>query len=283
MPEIKALEVSLEQDLRRLSVHLWRSGVPHRIVEEAGRQVVLVGDEGHVAIARDLHARIERGEQLPPIVLVPRAERTQRTGVPLTPKSVPVTLTLIALSLIGFYIGTIDPRLESWFTFFEFDQLGRFIFFKVTTGEYWRLLTPIFLHFSLLHIVFNMLWLWDLGRRVELRQGPWQLLLIVVLIGVGSNVAQAAFAGPRIFGGMSGVDYGLLGYCWLWGWLRGDRVLYVPKTVLIAMLAMMLLAMTGIIESVGGPAVANAAHVGGFVMGLLLAGYVMLFTRDGGK
>lgn len=281
MPEIKSLEVSIEQDLRRLSVHLWRSGVPHRIVEEAGQQVVLVGDERHVPIVRDLYGRIERGEQLPPIVLVPRATRPERTAMPLA--LTPVTLVLIALSLVGFYIGTIDSRLESWFTFFEFDQLGRFVFFKVTTGEYWRLLTPIFLHFSLLHIVFNMLWLWDLGRRVELRQGPWQLLLVVVLIGVGSNIAQAAFAGPQIFGGMSGVDYGLLGYCWLWGWLRRDRVLYVPKTVMIAMIGMMLLSMTGIIEFVGGPSVANAAHVGGFVMGLLLGGYVMLFTRDAGK
>lgn len=278
MSEIKSLEVPIEQDLRRLSVHLWRSGVPHRIVEEAGRQVVLVGDERHVAIVRDLHARIERGEKLPPIVLVPRAAHAA-AHAPMPVAMAPVTLALIALSLIGFYIGTLDSRLESWFTFFEFDQLGQFIFFKTASGEYWRLLTPIFLHFSLMHIVFNMLWLWDLGRRVELRQGPWQLLLIVVLIGAGSNIAQALFAGPNIFGGMSGVDYGLLGYCWLWGWLRKDPVLHVPKAVMIAMVAIMLLSMTGITEFVGGPAVANAAHVGGFIMGLLLGGYVMLLTR----
>lgn len=280
MTEIKTLEVAIERDLRPLSVYLWRSGVPHRIVEEAGQQVLWVDSEQHAAAVRALYARLERGEPLPAIAMPPPIARPQAANQTLA--STPVTLALIALSLIGFYIGTLDSRLESWLTFFEFDQLGGFIFFKVTTGEYWRLLTPIFLHFSLMHIVFNMLWLWDLGRRVEQRQGPWQLLLIVVLIGAGSNIAQAAFAGPNIFGGMSGVDYGLLGYCWLWGWLRNDRVLYVPKPVMIAMIALMLLSMTGITEFMGGPSVANAAHVGGLVMGLLLGAYVMLVSRTKG-
>ncbi len=279
MPEIKSLEVAIEQDLRPLSVYLWRSGVPHRIVEEAGRQVVWVNSEQNAARVRELYARVERGEALPPVAAtVPGvAPRVRKLMLARTP----VTLVLIALSIIGFYIGAIDPRLEAWLTFFDFNTLGRFVFFRIPQGEYWRLLTPIFLHFSLMHIVFNMVWLWDLGRRVELRQGPWQLLLIVVLIGVGSNLTQAVFAGPNIFGGMSGVDYGLLGYCWLWGWLRKDPVLYVPKAVMIAMVAIMLLSMTGISEFMGGPAVANAAHVGGLVMGLLLGGYVMLMTRKG--
>jgi GlpG protein len=277
MPEIRSLEVAIEQDLRPLSVYLWRSGVPHRINEEAGLQVVWVNGEQNAARVRELYARLERGETLPPVAaavpgVVPRVRRLMLARTP-------VTLVLIALSIIGFYIGAIDPRLEAWLTFFEFDQIGHFIFLKSVGGEYWRLLTPIFLHFSLMHIVFNMMWLWDLGRRVELRQGPWQLLLIVVLIGVGSNMTQAMFAGPNIFGGMSGVDYGLLGYCWLWGWVRKDPVLHVPKAVMIAMIAIMLLSMTGISEFMGGPAVANAAHVGGLIMGLLLGAYVMFLTR----
>jgi GlpG protein len=282
MPEIKSLEVAIEQDLRPLSVYLWRSGVPHRINEEAGLQVVWVDGEENAARVRELYARLKRGEALPAPArhgFVVAAQTARVRSVPLA--RTPVTLTLIVLSVIGFYIGAIDSRLEALLTFFEFDQVGSFVFFKLSAGEYWRLVTPIFLHFSPLHIVFNMLWLWDLGRRVELRQGPWQLLLIVLLIGAGSNIAQAAFAGPNIFGGMSGVDYGLLAYCWLWGVLRKDPVLHVPKAVMIAMVAIMLLSMTGISEFMGGPAVANAAHVGGLLMGLLVGGYVMLVTRTG--
>jgi rhomboid protease GlpG len=278
MPEIKALEVAIEQDLRPLSVYLWRSGMPHRIVEEAGMQVVWVEREQQADKVRALYARQQRGEALPslaaPIIIAkPR-------GADFAPWRTPVTTVLILLSLIGFFIGSIDTALLPWFTFFEFDQLGGYVFFNAVKGEYWRLLTPIFLHFSPLHIVFNMLWLWDLGRRVELVQGRWRLLLIVVLIGAGSNIAQAVFAGQNIFGGMSGVDYGLLAYCWLWGWLRKDPVLHVAKPVMIAMLAMLLLSMTGITEVMGIGAVANAAHVGGLIMGLLLGIYVILVLRS---
>lgn len=278
MSEIKVLEVAIERDLRPFSVYLWRSGIPHRIVEEAGAQALWTTGEREAALVRQLYQRVERGEELPPL---PAASsiRVAPIASRINPARVPVTLVLIALSLVGFYIGATGSALEAWFTFFEFDKLGRFIFFNVASGEYWRMLTPIFLHFSLMHIVFNMLWLWDLGGRVEMRQGSWQLLLVVVLIGVGSNVAQAAFAGPNIFGGMSGVDYGLLGYCWLWGVVRKDPVLHVPRVVMIAMVAIMLLSMTGITQFVGGPAVANAAHVGGLLMGLLLGAYTMLVSR----
>jgi len=278
MSEIKALEVSIEQDLRPLSVYLWRSGVPHRIVEEAGQQVIWVQREPQAEGVRALYARMQRGEALPALA-APLVVAKPRS-VDFAPWHTPVTSVLVVLSLIGFFIGTIDKALLPWFTFFEFDQLGGYVFFNTVKGEYWRLLTPIFLHFGWPHIVFNMLWLWDLGRRVELVQGRWRLLLIVVLIGAGSNITQAAFAGQNIFGGMSGVDYGLLGYCWLWGWLRKDPILHVPKPVMIAMLVMMFLSMTGITEVMGIGAVANAAHVGGLLMGLLLGAYVILVLRS---
>lgn len=277
MSELKALEVSIDEDLRSLSVYLWRNGVAHRIVEAAGLQVLWVQHEQHVDAVRNLYARVQRGESLP--TLPPPLTIAPRRSPGLAPWRTPVTLVLIALSLIGFVIGTFDTRLLPWLTFFQYDQLGPFVFFNAMKGEYWRLLTPIFLHFSLMHIVFNMLWLWDLGRRVESVQGRWRLLLIVVMIGVGSNITQAAFSGQEIFGGMSGVDYGLLGYCWLWGWLRKDPVLYVPKPVMIAMLAMMVLSMTGVTEVIGLGAVANAAHVGGLLMGLLLGAYEIFVLR----
>src|SRR5439155_4870026 len=59
---------------------------------------------------------------------------------------------------------------------------------EVRRGEVWRLITPIFIHFNLLHIFFNMLWLRDLGTLIELRRGGKYLLLQVVLIGAISNL-----------------------------------------------------------------------------------------------
>ena len=276
MSEFKVLEVATDERMLEFSQYLWRHGLAHRVIEHDGRQLLLVRHRSQIDPVRDLYARLSRGESLPeqPVLPIPRS------SVLRTLRRVPVTTTLVLLSVLGFLIASFNTPLLGWLTFFEFDQVGGYTFFSTMKHQYWRLLTPVFLHFSLMHIVFNMLWLWDLGRRVELVQGRLRLLLIVLLIGVGSNITQAVFAQTAIFGGMSGVDYGLLGYCWLWGWLRKDPVLYVPVPIVIAMLAMLVLSMTGFMQLMGAGAVANAAHVGGLIMGLLLGAYMILVLRS---
>ena len=82
---------------------------------------------------------------------------------------------------------------------------------EVEKGQVWRLVTPIFIHFTFLHILFNMLWLRDLGMNVEFRCGSWRYALIVLAIAVPSNVGQYLWSGPT-FGGLSGVGFGPFGY-----------------------------------------------------------------------
>jgi GlpG protein len=274
MSELIALEVSLAEDLLPLSQYLWRHGVAHRVVEVEGHRLLLVKQLEQIDSVRELHARLLRGEALPEQPVLPPPQRRQ---IQLW-RHIPVTLTLVALSVIGFLIASFSGPLLALLTFFRYEQVGNEIVFYSMQQQYWRLLTPIFLHFSLLHIVFNMLWLWDLGRRVELVQGRVRLLGIVLLIGVASNITQAV-AEPSLFGGMSGVVYGLLGYCCIWGWLRRDPILHVPVPVMIAMLAMLLLSMTGIMRVIGVGTIANAAHVGGLVMGSLLALATVLVSK----
>ena len=273
MSDLIALEVSLAEDLLPLSQYLWRHGVAHRIVENEGRRILLVRQLDQIDGVREVYARLRRGEALPEQPQLPKTQRRSRGSA----RAVPVTLALIALSLLGFLVAAVFTPWLSLFTFFPFEIIDNRILFAPMGQQYWRLLTPIFLHFNLLHIVFNMLWLWDLGSRVELVQGRWRLLGIVLLIGVASNFTQAV-AQQSVFGGMSGVDYGLLGYCWIWGWLRRDPVLHVPIPVMAIMLGMLVLGMTGVMQLMGVGAIANAAHIGGLVMGLLLGVVTVLIT-----
>ena len=85
---------------------------------------------------------------------------------------------------------------------------------EVSSGEVWRLVTPILLHLGVIHLLFNMMWLYELGNMIERRHGSLLLLAFVFLIAIPSNVLQFVFSGPT-FGGMSGVVYGLLAYLWI--------------------------------------------------------------------
>ena len=85
---------------------------------------------------------------------------------------------------------------------------------EVLHGQAWRLLTPIFIHFGFIHLLFNLLWLKDLGAMIERLGSPRLFLSLVVVIGIVSNVGQYLIYGP-FFGGMSGVVYGLLGFVWM--------------------------------------------------------------------
>lgn len=130
--------------------------------------------------------------------------------------------------------------------------------------EPWRLFTPMLLHFSVLHIAFNLMWWLDLGGNVEKRQGSGRLLSVTLLVAAVSNTAQFLVTGPE-FGGLSGVVYGLLGYVWVQGRLRPASGLFLPNNVLFIMLAWLLLCWTGLL----GP-VANHAHLAGLLAGAAL-------------
>lgn len=131
-------------------------------------------------------------------------------------------------------------------------------------GEFWRLLTPIFIHFGMLHLLFNMFWFYDLGGMIETRQSSLRLLLLVAVTGVFSNVLQYIVAGPE-FGGMSGVVYGLAGYVWMRGrYDRASGLQIHPQSVAI-LLVWLVVCFTGLVGSV-----ANFAHLGGLASGMAL-------------
>lgn len=181
----------------------------------------------------------------------------------------PLTLALVVISA-AIYIFRESGNRDFWnFLFISVYDPGSFAqrieygLQEVRQFQIWRLATPIFLHFGILHILFNMLWLRDLGSMVESRQGSKFLALLIVVIAVTSNVAQYYIAGPG-FGGMSGVIYGLLGYIWMKTIFDPSSGYFLHESTVVMMLIWFVICFLGILP-VG---IANTVHAVGLGLGV---------------
>jgi rhomboid protease GlpG len=117
--------------------------------------------------------------------------------------------------------------------------------------------------------VFNLLMLWFLGGQVEHRQGRGRFFLLFIACSIVPNVAQYLESGP-LFGGMSGVVYGLVGYCWLWNRLH-PGVLVFPSALMGLSVAWLIVGYTPLTEALLIGKMANSAHLFGLLMGLFVA------------
>lgn len=195
----------------------------------------------------------------------------------------PVTMTLIAACIaVGFWtrLGDSLPAVR-WLTFVDLvdDPDSMSAFPGLAEGQVWRLLTPIVLHFGIVHLLFNMMWLYDLGGKVEARLKSGRFAILLVIIALLSNVAQYLvnwdFAHGLRFdnaysGGMSGVVYGLFGYVWIRGRSDPDRDpgLRLHQQTVVLMIGWLVLCMSGMLGYIG-----NTAHLVGLLVGIA-AGFI---------
>lgn len=152
------------------------------------------------------------------------------------------------------------------------------MFEKIHEGQFWRLLTPIFLHYDIFHLFFNMIWLIVLGKQMELRLGPWRYLLFIVLTGIFSNTLQYLMTGPN-FLGFSGVLCAMLTFVWMrqkkaaWeGYQLQPSTFTFIMVFIIAMFGIQLLSFFSEIytQTSFSPAIANTAHLSGAAIGAVL-------------
>lgn len=188
----------------------------------------------------------------------------------LLPQRPPATLALIGVST-AVYVAIAHLGLQSLAGPLLISEYAQSALPEIRDDyQLWRLVTPILLHFSIFHIVFNMLWTWELGRLIEAQQGARALLLLTALIGVASNLGQYVVDGPW-FGGMSGVIYGYFGYLWMQGKFNPRFGLRLNPTVVYLLLGWLVLCWSGVLELLFDLRVANTAHTIGLVSGIALA------------
>ena len=284
MTAVAVLRLPLSVDLSGFVKLLQRMQVPHRVSEEAGEQV-LWAPESISEDVRSLYQRFPAGDPEQQLDLPPAA-RSQRPGFveqlrhsPMTALVLLATLIVGGLTLLGSNLDTME-----WFSFLQYRVAGEYIQFNPLTeslaaGQWWRLVTPMLIHFGFLHIAMNGMWYWELGRRIEARQGGINLLGLTLLFSLVSNYAQYYYGGPGLFGGLSGVLYGLLGHCWIYQWLSPNPAYRLPRGVLVMMLVWLALCMSGLMSMIGFGEIANAAHVGGLLVGCLSGLLGGLYSR----
>lgn len=136
---------------------------------------------------------------------------------------------------------------------------------EIRRGELWRLLTSVLPHANILHLAFNVYWIWVFGTLVEEVFGHARTLAIFVLLAVASNGAEYAFLDGGV--GLSGIGYGLFGMMWVLTSRdrRFDEVIDQRTITLFVAWFFICILMT-----VMGYPIANVAHGIGAVAGALL-------------
>jgi GlpG protein len=266
------------EQARGLSDQLEIQGIENQVLSDEGSHAVWVVNEADLEAATQLASRYTGG---PSDASRSEAERIrkQREAVarPVRAPGVsqaagragggpPGTLTL-ALIVLSVAVGVLSGLGDS-----SSPVLRALFVVPITPDGYypvqidwtqpWRLLTPMLIHFGIMHLVFNMLWLYRLGSQIENVQGMRVLLGLVVLTQVPGALAQFQLSGP-LFGGMSGVVYGLFGFTWMQA-RYASRGYALSDQDTIWIMGWFALCATGLVGHV-----ANAQHALGLVFGLL--------------
>jgi membrane associated rhomboid family serine protease len=126
-------------------------------------------------------------------------------------------------------------------------------------GDWYRLVTAMFLHASLLHLGFNMLVLWWLGTIVEQALGTWRFLLVYFVAGIAGSAGALLLTGPTaITVGASGAIYGIMGSLLILEWLSTGSFAGQAMGLIVLNLAL----------TVAIPNISLGGHLGGLVGGI---------------
>jgi rhomboid protease GluP len=149
---------------------------------------------------------------------------------------------------------------------------------EIANGQWWRFVTPIFLHIGLLHIVFNSYALWIVGPQVEKLYGSARFVVLYVLTGVAGVAASYFYHPENKSAGASGAIFGLFGVLLVFGIRhRHDIPPFFKRAVGTGVLPVILI---NLVIGFSIPAIDNSAHIGGLLAGAALAA-IIPFQRPG--
>ena len=227
-------------------------------------------------IAREISKRPRRSDLQPSVATNRQIVDFQLTGV------FPILLVMAGLSTFV-YLLTTGPSQESVLGQLTFVNGSRAVnrsfngvmWNDILAGELWRLITPMFIHFSIWHLLLNLLSMWAIGRQIEYYLGPITMVAFSFAVAIVSNIAQAFFE-PGTFGGLSGVIYGMFGFVWVHSFWHKQSPLYINEATVIAAIIFLIMGFMmdtptarASLDSVGATTqFANWAHAFGLLAGM---------------
>jgi rhomboid protease GluP len=213
-----------------------------------------------------------------------RQAKANRPGTSQLARMFPVTAGIIVLNVLV-YIGCAIESMKS--------GRGSPVDFEATMllhwganfgpltlgGQFWRILTSMFVHGGLIHVGANMWCLWNFGPLAERVYGRWRFLTIYLLTGLASSVASLAIHPSTISVGASGAIFGVVGAL-VFPFYR--KRLQLPPPVMKSMMSSLLMFIViNLLIGSAVPVIDNAAHVGGLLAGLLLGAVITHFAVSG--
>lgn len=184
----------------------------------------------------------------------------------------PITYTLILINIV---IWLCMILYLNRFSDVKLLEVGGLVHFNVVHGEWYRLISSMFLHFNFEHILMNMLSLFIFGKIVESIIGSWRMLIIYIISGLYGNFVSLSFNTTTISVGASGAIFGLIGSIFV--------IMYLSKNFNKKMIGQLLIALVVLIVfSLFMSNINIMAHLDGFISGVLitLIGYYFKTQRS---
>jgi rhomboid protease GluP len=151
---------------------------------------------------------------------------------------------------------------------------------EIARGEWWRFITPIFIHIGMLHLFFNSYALWIVGPQVEKLYGAARFVILYVLTGVAGVYASYFYHPQSVSAGASGAIFGLFGVLLVFGVrYRNSIPPFFKRAVGTGVLPVIVI---NLIIGFTIPAIDNSAHLGGLLAGAALATLVP-FQKPGAE
>lgn len=173
-----------------------------------------------------------------------------------------ITHGLLAIMVIVFIIMSLMGGTENGVTLFNF---GAKYNPAIRAGDYWRLITPVFIHIGFTHILMNGITLYFIGQYVEQIFGHVRYLIIFLVSGVMGNLASFAFS-SNLSAGASTAIFGLFGAFMMLGesFSNNPAIVSMAKTFLLFIVL-------NIGTDIFVQGIDIAGHIGGLVGGFLIA------------